>query len=75
MKGLIIRLCAVPMIAFFPMLFSVAIIGSFWDIRNLDWLFPNNNAWQVYIAWIIILAAITITHYIYKKRKDDKELE
>ena len=75
MKGLILRLTVIPIVAFFPMMITVAIIGSIWDVRNLEWLFPDKNAWQVYLGWVIALSIATVVHYLYKKYKDDQELE
>lgn len=71
MKQLIFKLITVPIVSFFPTILSAAIIGSFWDIRNLEWLFPNKNAWQVYVVWIIILGVATIAHHFLKKKVEE----
>jgi hypothetical protein len=75
MKNLITKLIFLPIVAFFPMIFSVAIIGSFWDIRKMEWLFPDRNAWQVYVGWIVILAISVIIHHFRKNKNNDQELE
>lgn len=70
MKNLAFKLTFVPIVAFFPMMFTVAIIGSFWDIRDMEWLFPNKNAWQVYLGWIVVLTVVTSIHHFLKREKE-----
>jgi len=67
---LIHKLLTIPFIAFFFMMFSAGFIGSD-NIRKMEWLFPDGNAYILYLIWIGILAVfIPLQHFISRKKKD-----
>ena len=64
------KLLTIPFVAFFLMMFSAGLIGSD-NIREMEWLFPDNKAHILYLIWIGILAVfIPLQHFISRKKKD-----
>lgn len=65
------KLAIVPFISFFVMLVSVALLGKE-GMKEMPWLFPDNNAWKVYVGWMIILFIyVLIRHFTKRKIQDD----
>ena len=53
------------------MLVSVALLGKE-GMKEMPWLFPDNNAWKVYVGWMIILFIyVLIRHFTKRKIQDD----
>ena len=69
--NLLSKLALVPFISFFVMMISVALLGKE-GIKAMPWLFPDNNAWIVYVVWVVILSVIVpIQHYTKRKKDND----
>ena len=68
MKQLFYKLLAIPFVAFFVAMITVAIMGSFLDNR---WMKEHldNSALPVWLAWVAILFITTVTHHFFKKEK------
>ena len=65
------KLAIVPFLSFFTMLVSVALLGKE-GMKEMPWLFPDNNAWKVYVGWMIILFIyVLIRHFTKRKIQDD----
>ena len=68
--NLLSKLALVPFISFFVMMISVALLGKE-GIKAMPWLFPDNNAWMVYVGWVVILSiCVPIQHYLLRKKDD-----
>lgn len=68
MKQLLYKILALPFVAFFASLITVAVMSSFldriWMMEHLD-----NSALPVWQAWMALLLIITIAHHFFKKEK------
>ena len=71
MKQLLFKLFFVPFIAFFTMMITVALMGQNM-ITKMPWLFPDKNAWIVYVIWVFVLFVLTIIHHFTRKTVADK---
>ena len=68
--NLLSKLALVPFISFFVMMISVALLGKE-GIKAMPWLFPDNNAWMIYVGWVVILSiCVPIQHYLLRKKDD-----
>jgi hypothetical protein len=67
---LLIKLIYVPFVSFLFALFTAALLGSD-NIRKMEWLFPDNNAWKLYVGWVIISSVCVILHHFIKRKKEN----
>ena len=69
MKQLLVKLSFVPFIAFFTMMITVALMGSFLDINELTKILGGTSALPVYYIWLAIITPITVLHHFLKSHK------
>ena len=53
------------------MMLSVAIAGSFFDIRELIAILPGNNAMPIWLGWLGLISIITVVHHFLKKKVEE----
>lgn len=70
MKELLLKLFFVPFAAYFAMMFTMAILGSVYDVNWLKEHFDGSGLviWQ---AWIGIISIIITVHHFLKKKVEE----
>jgi hypothetical protein len=74
MKDLIVKLCAVPFAAYFSMMLTVALLGSTIGNQALNKLIGGTGLY-IWMGWMGLFSVVIFAYEIYKRYKNDKELE
>jgi hypothetical protein len=71
MKKLLVKLFVTPFIAYFAMMFTVAIMGSTMGNQALKEL-TGGSGLTIWLGWLVFFIIITIIHYFTRKSVADK---
>ena len=66
MKQLLFKLFFVPFIAFFAMMFTVAIMGSMYGINELKEILGGTSGLPVWYIWLAIITPVTVIYHFKK---------
>jgi cbb3-type cytochrome oxidase subunit 3 len=70
MKELLIKFISVPFVAYFAMMFTVAIMGSTIGNRALKEL-TGGSGLTIWLGWMAIFFITIIAHHFLKKKVDE----
>lgn len=66
MKQLLFKLFFVPFIAFFAMMFTVAIMGSMYGTNELKEILGGTSGLPVWYIWLVIITPVTVIYHFKK---------
>jgi len=70
MKQLLVKLFVTPFIAYFAMMFTVAIMGSTMGNQALKEL-TGGSGLTIWIGWLGLFFITTLAHHYFKKAKQE----